>query len=158
MTMRILKSELTNVAVGDFDTAVQVHVENLRQYREHQAHIARGSTEHHPYPPPITHPLVNRAIDPVTGKADYEIVNDDPDPLRVKKNALLQKIAEAEAEMAEAILPPGKLRLATLEPEKNKDKLAALNALNIATAKLMAKVEDLTLAQIDKFEITLEAK
>jgi hypothetical protein len=73
-----------------------------------EVYEANVATRHQPYPAPIPHPLVDRALD------GFVVIDDDPTPDQVladKKLALIHKVAEAEAQAIAAVLPPlGKQR------------------------------------------------
>jgi hypothetical protein len=131
-----------------------------------------------PFPRPTAHPYIEAAVREDAGKfvADFAIVNDDPTDdqvLRARKNALLIKIGEAESAATQLVLgPPGKRRLCEFKTRdilQTKTKLRTpadvqhladqasrqtkIDAIARAAAQAMSAVEDLTLDNVDGYQV-----
>lgn len=139
MTEKIWKSEVS--AISNFDAAVARHAAFVR---EHVAHMARveadrkngikGLAKHQPYPAPIAHPVVARAVDR-DGNANYKIEDDGPTPeqeLARKKTELIFSLSVAEKSASEAIWPLGKQRRDILRQSdiRKADEARALDIIN----------------------------
>lgn len=171
MTVKIPLSELGQTSAEDFDMCVRVHARDLLEHDAHHTKIAQGDTERVPYPPPVTVPLVDRAIRRPDFVPDYEIVDDTPEPpppptpeerLAAARLWKRSELGQAEAEAANAVVSPGKVRLFSLteadirsKPEKSRSKKdeaflkeqeargARLAAIYRHGAELEAQIEDL---------------
>jgi len=112
---KILASQI--VGISDFPAAAAAHAVEMKNWRAHQKRVEDDKQNgvpqedaHWPQKPPRAHPLVERAVDE-NDEANFEIVNDLPDPLAIKKAQLLDDVGRAEEAAIAAVVPAGKRRL-----------------------------------------------
>lgn len=118
MKHQILASEIAGIA--DFPAGAAAHAVEMKAWRAHQRRVEADQKNgvpkaeaHWPQPQPRAHPLVERAVDE-NDEANFEIVDDLPDPLIAKKAQLLDQVSRAEVAAIAAVAPPGKRRLHAL--------------------------------------------
>lgn len=102
--------------IPDFAAAVQKHIDDMTAWRKHMANVGRDPHSYEPYPAPQASPQIVSAIEPDGDSyvSNFVVFNDDPAPelvLRAKKNALLVRATQLEADAVVAVLAPGKRRL-----------------------------------------------
>lgn len=118
MKHKVLASEIAGIA--DFPAAAAAHAVEMKNWRAHQRRVAEDEKNgvpkdqaHWPQKQPRAHPAVERAVDE-NDEANFEIINDLPDPLIARKAALAADVSWAEQAAIAAIVPPGKRRLFAL--------------------------------------------
>jgi len=134
MKQKILASEIAGI--DDFPAAAAAHAVEMKNWRAHQSRVQQDlenevprDRAHWPQPQPRAHPLVERAVDE-NDEANFEIVNDLPDPLVVRKAHLAQEVTRAEHAAVAAVVPALKARFFDLRE----------NDIRAADSKLLAEL------------------